>query len=102
LEILMTSFWLLLLVSTLNVLLGYALAAFLGYAPPSLRDAWIALADDRTSSNAPYAATSTEAPGPQDRLAETDPVGLAAEESPVDRNGIEFSIASVEYGGGAT
>ena len=98
----MSLFWLLLLVSTVNVLLVYALAAFLGYAPPSLRDAWISLGADRIAPNAPYAAPSTEARSPQDRLVETDPVGLAAEPFPMDRNGIELSLASAEYGGGAT
>jgi hypothetical protein len=98
----MASFWLLLLLSTVNVVLGYALAAYLGYAPPSLRDAWIALGIQRIPENAPDPASSIEVVDPQDRPLEPAPVGLSALEFGLAQNGIEMLNASAEYGGGAT
>ncbi len=108
----MALFWLLFVFSTVNVGLGYALAVYLGYGLPNLRDAWIALGVDRSLPKAPAEdpiPTASESPAlafdPQDRPFETDPAGCAAQEPWGDSDEIAAAPlpdAIVEYGGGAT
>ena len=50
-------FWLLFVLSVFNVGLGYALAVWLGYGLPSLREAWIALGAEPPLPSPPPVAT---------------------------------------------
>jgi hypothetical protein len=103
----MVAFWLLFLVSTVNVGMGYALAVYLGYGPPSLRDAWIALGADGAAPAVPDAAlfsaanaVSSDDLGQQGSLQEIDAIGGLAAHQP--DYGVETPESGAEYGGGAT
>lgn len=105
----MISFWVLVLLSTVNVGLGYALAVYLGYGPPNLRAAWIALGIDGASPSIPDAvlssaanAASSDIFGQPDRPQETEPMGDAVPAHRQPDYGVENPDASAEYGGGAT
>ena len=75
---LMALFWLLFGLGAFNVCLGYALAVYLGYGLPSLRDAWIAIGIESFPGKMPAAgAVAPAGPAPQapasiDQLLDTD------------------------------
>lgn len=94
----MALFVFLLLLSALNVGLGYALAVWLGYGPRRLQDAWIAL------------GVEAKLPGPSTALSDsflatpdaTGPKPLAAAGSRSSAPAGSSFDPPAEYGGGAT
>jgi len=71
-------FWLLFVLGAFNVCLGYALAVYLGYGLPSLRDAWIALGAESFPGGMSGVGLATpreppaQAPASLDGLLDTD------------------------------
>jgi len=86
------------LLSALNVGLGYALAVLLGYGPPRLRDAWLALGSDARSTNRPTPMADELLARPGETPGRPAPPASAAALNPPDGD----SLAMAEYGGGAT
>ena len=58
-------FWLLFVLGAFNVCVGYALAVYLGYGLPTLREAWIALGPERLPGGVPAAGLATPRQPPQ-------------------------------------
>jgi len=82
-------FWLLFVLSLLNLGLGYALAVYLGYGLPSLRDAWTALGVEAPTTPPPPPAADPVPPRLEPPEAPSPPLEELLQADPAEHTEIE-------------